>query len=344
MPSVNEIQETQLASGLHQGVETLSLTQEVTFTRFQRLILPLDGFVFWVKADLIAPAAMLGHLVFGQTTIGKAPAVTAAAAVQQVKGSFHYATDLEQREDRYVAVNQVIFTAEEEIQFLNEVAPDELWIAEYSGLKFAFSGRGSRYLQADLFHYHGHAVYSTMLNQLIDKLDGLDLSPVVSNSLPLWLALGQVAPIYPAEVLVPATATYPSFLSPLNLIPPYVTVHVDETTTRARQAAPVIDNNLSHYQLATETVRLTLWGFRGNEALDFQDYVLQYSLDTDDFGISNMPVMRDLKETQPELGFIGMKKSFEIEINYYQARVNDIARQTVTQCIPGITLPGYPGS
>ena len=36
------------------GVDMLSIQQEITFTRYIRLVLPLDGYVFWVKADMVA--------------------------------------------------------------------------------------------------------------------------------------------------------------------------------------------------------------------------------------------------------------------------------------------------
>jgi len=39
----------QLASGLAQGVETISNYEQITFTLYVKLVLPLDGYVFWVK-------------------------------------------------------------------------------------------------------------------------------------------------------------------------------------------------------------------------------------------------------------------------------------------------------
>ena len=49
---------TQLASGLAQGVETLSLSQEINFTLYVKLVLPLDGYVFWVNASLLTDNAI----------------------------------------------------------------------------------------------------------------------------------------------------------------------------------------------------------------------------------------------------------------------------------------------
>ena len=77
-----------------------------------------------------------------------------------------------------------------------------------------------------------------------------------------------------------------------------------------------------------------MYGLGNNQAMDFQDYVFQYSLNTDVIGVMNMPVIRDEKRTQSELSVIAMKKSIEIEVSYYQARVNTIARQFIKSAIP----------
>jgi hypothetical protein len=47
-----------------------------------------------------------------------------------------------------------------------------------------------------------------------------------------------------------------------------------------------------------------------------------------------MPVIRDEKRTQTELGVIAMKKTFDIEVNYYQTRINNLARQFIQSAIP----------
>jgi hypothetical protein len=77
-----------------------------------------------------------------------------------------------------------------------------------------------------------------------------------------------------------------------------------------------------------------MYGLGNQKALDFQDYVFQYSLNTDVIGVMNMPVIRDEKRTQSEMSVVAMKKSFEIEISYYQTRVNNVARQFIRSAIP----------
>ncbi len=58
-----------IAAALAGGVETLSLQQEITFTQYVRLVLPLDGFVFWVRSDLLTASALFSY---GWSYSGKA--------------------------------------------------------------------------------------------------------------------------------------------------------------------------------------------------------------------------------------------------------------------------------
>jgi len=48
-----------LAADLAEGVIAIGQDQEITFTKYVRLVLPVDGYVFWVKADLVGPSALL---------------------------------------------------------------------------------------------------------------------------------------------------------------------------------------------------------------------------------------------------------------------------------------------
>jgi len=57
--------------------------------------------------------------------------------------------------------------------------------------------------------------------------------------------------------------------------------------------------------------------------------VFQYSMDTDNIGIQNMPIMQDEKVTQPEFGIIAMKKSITFKVSYYQNTVNDVALKLI---------------
>lgn len=319
----------QLAAGLALGVETLSENQTVTFTQYRRLVLPLDGFVFWVKADQLSLSALYNTAPLNTVPMNEVQAIEADAATWVVKGSLHYASDNKQDETEGFAVNRVIFTSLSEVEQIQAPNPGVLYIGEFDGMKFSFSRRMPLYRQAGLFHYQGDAVYPTMMTQLVDDPRTLDVSNVVvSNSLPIWLALNRFAPMFP------------SFLINDGQEPPYIAVHIDEMGTAGLQAAPLIDpNNGSHYQLARDRVRLTSYGLRNHVALGFQDYMLDYSANDGAIGIMNIPIWRDAKRTQTELNTIAMKKTMDVEVNYYQTDVRSLAIQYIKSCFIDLLLP-----
>jgi len=301
----------QLASNLENGTLTISENQAVSFKPYQRVVLPTDGSVFWVLAG---------------------PAV-------EFKGSLHYSTDQNQAEDNSASDNFVIFTALEEVSPLNDIAPDQLYIAEFEGVKFAFNQRAPYYRQAGLDHYRGNALTSVMRPQVVDSLgDIFEQMQVISNSLPIWLTLSRMVDVYP------------SFLVPPNLAPPYASIHIGMNDTSAIQpvalSAPVYQESSGEivyplnvigsqrYQLASDRVRVTLWGVRDQLAQAYLDYIIQYMQDSDDMGLMNMPIIRDDKKTQTEMNILGQKKVIEFEVSYYQARAYDCARSLIQSVVP----------
>lgn len=300
---------TQLNSELKAGLDTLSLSQTITFNLYNRFVLPVDGYIFWIKDQVAAPV--------------------------KVKGSFHYSTRLEQSADEYLGRNTVIFTAQSEIQFFNNIAPNQIYIASLTvgtapntrTLKFAFGERAPLYLQAGLYHYTGEAIYPAMFPQVLDSPALLSTLPVLSNSMPIWLALAAVMPIYPAHLV------------PQNSIPPYASIEISDTVPLA--SAPYLDYTSNHNQLVKDIVEITIYGVRNNDALDFQDYVFQQSLNTETFGIMNIPIIKDRKRVQKEIGTIAIKKSMDFEINYYQSRAQAIARQLITSATCPVTIENY---
>jgi hypothetical protein len=336
--------ESQLGSTLRAGLETIDAQQTVTFTKYVRLVLPLDGFVFWVRAELVSYQALIGAMGFGNALLASTPTVSVGAPTITVAGSLHYSSVSEVGEEESYAVNRVTFTSESEIQDLNEVSPNIMYLGAFNGLRFAFAERGNFYEQAQLYHYVGNAVYPTMNTQIIDDVVSFNGLQVVSNSLPLWLALNPMMPQYPYRK-TQVVPLYPSFLVPDNISPPYAAIHVIPESQHALQAAPTFDRyTTTHTQLVCERVKITFYGLRNDQALDFLDYVNQYTLDSDAFGIMNMPVMRDEKRLQIELGVLAQRKVVEFEINYYQTRVNDIARQLILKAIPTIEFLTYSGT
>jgi len=317
---------TQLGSGLQDGVNTLSGNETVTFTLYVKLILPLDGYVFWVNASLLNDSAIYNALTYGFAEFDNKGS-TLPARQLNVKGSFHFNTDMHQRDDRFTAYNHILFTSMQIIQDFNLTSPNLIYVATYEGVQFAFSRKDNYYKQADLYHYRGDALYSIMDTQLINSMTGFDTtSVIVSNSLPIWLTLNQFFPMYP------------SYLVGQNLAPPYASVDIDPRQTTAIQQFPLINSESNPSQLVHDTVKITIYGLRNHDALNFANYVFQYSQNTDNIGIMNMPVIQDEKETQPEFGIIAMKKSITFEVSYYQSTVNNIAQKAIESAFMSVTV------
>lgn len=338
MPTVEEAASvhpnTQVNATLVSGERLIGLSQVIEFTRYIRLVLPLDGYVFWVRADLVSASAIFNTSRFNTSGYNVAPEITTPAAILRAHGSLHYATDQLQQPDLTFAKNSVIFTSEVEVEDFNTVSPAVMYLGIFDGIRFSFNSRQNFQKQnAGIYHYRGDAVYSDMETQIIDSISSFDTrNVIVSNSLPLWLGLADVTP-YPNLGGLPLPL-FPSFLVPANLPPPFAAVHVTPEGTRAIQAIPFIARDGSHYQLAADKVIITLYGTRNFDAMDFIDYVFQYSLVTDLIGIMNMPIVSDAKKPQSELNVIAMKKTIEFEVSYYQSQIRDLARQLILSCVP----------
>jgi hypothetical protein len=301
MADVNEAAPVGMAGPNLAGLLTLSNDETIQFSRYQRYVLPLDGYVFWLRTF--------------QTC---------------AQGSLHVTADKRQNEDETIAINRVVFTTGQEVQEFNAIGPDILWVGEAKGVKFAFSRSGPRYVAAGLFHYVGDAVYPALESQLVNN--GEQLPPttlVVSNSLPAWLCLAKYNPIW-LNAPNPCVTLYPSFAVPDNLQPPYGSVHIEPSQTRALAAFPALGHvHTSQHQLATDRVRITLYGLTNDVAMDFTNLVFQYSEDTNIIGMMDMPIVRDEKRTQSELGILAMKKTIEYQVSYLQGAIRDVARALI---------------
>lgn len=328
-------------AALKQGVGTVSLQQEITFTLYVRLILPLDGYAFWVRADLVSQSALFNVMGYNAVPFNNSLAIKTPASVFTVQGSLHYATEKQQVEDETYAINRVIFTSEERIEPLNDVNPNTLWIAEFNGLTFGFGSHGNYYEASRLWHYTGDALYADMQTQVINKLSDFDQSQIVSNSLPIWLSMNNYVQKAwePFGNIIPL---YPSFLVPQNISPPWGSVHIASDTTLAIGIVPYYDDQYNQWQLTQEHVRVTLYGVNNSQALAFAGFVQQWAANYEDFGIMNIPTVRDEKRTQREFDTISKKKTIEFDINYYQSRTNTIARQLIKEAIPQYFAGGVP--
>lgn len=303
-----------LAAALEAGVNSLSQNQSITFKQYRKTVLTDDGMVFWV----------------------------ATGKTGDFKGSLHFITDRHQDEDQTIAANRFIFSALEEVTAFNAVDPATMWIgtwqADGASVQIAFADRGSFYQQADLWHYSGYAVYPAMSAQIVNSAGDLPAGPIVSNSLPIWLTQNAMAPVYP------------SFLVPDNIKPPYITAHIEPGGTEAIGAFPIIVPpgvrqsstdaspfyNFPSSQLMRDKVRLTLYGLNNQQAWQFYCSLIDYSLNTDNFGFCNSPAIRDEKRTQAEIAAIAMKKTIDIDASYYSGTADALARRYILSA--GFTL------
>lgn len=309
MPSLNELQQTartELNATLTQGLDELSQYQIVTFTKYIRKVLPLDGFVFWVKASIVSDDP------------------DPEPDTVKVKGYLHLTTESIQDDEQLYDRNVVTLTAQSDIDPFNDIGHDVLYIGEFFGIQFSFSRRTGLNEPARLYHYTGEAVYPHMRSQIINSADDIDLSDVVvSSSLPIWLGLNDYMPMFPA------------MLSAQNLSPPYATVKCSNTSPVA--GAFYLDEQQNQYQLVCEDVTISVTGLRNSAIEDFLLTVQQYTLsDTAEMGVMNIPVVQDERVTQNELNILAMRKTIKFKVNYYQQRMRNVARQLITSAIPAI--------
>ncbi|HAF2140951.1 TPA: hypothetical protein G8N84_000686 [Salmonella enterica] len=308
MPSLEELAEqhgSQLSSVLQSAVETLSSGQEITFRLYVRQVLPLDGFVYWVNAEIVSCDELCRLNIESPTRL-------------KIKGSLHRQVIAVQDESVSKDVNNIIFTPVQPVDDFNVENPDAIYLGEYGGVQFAFSRMESRYQQSGIFHYRGMAILPTMRSQIIDCPEEISDERIISNSIPLWLAMKDFATVYP------------SYLVPQNLRPPYIAVDVRNSTPL--QAAPVVYGG-QRFQLVQDSVRLTLYGFTNRMALDYIDSVVRRALEGEEFGVTNMPIPVDAKSGQVEINALAKKKTVDFEVNYYQSTVRDISRQLIKKVI-----------
>lgn len=304
-----------LPLSLQQGINQLASGQTLTFTRYARVVVSQDGFVYWVNAGA---------------------AVTA-------QGSLHYATSQEQEEDQTLGVNSILFTTAQQITQFNAASDDSLWIADWTTpggdvIQIAFSRQGPYFPQSQLWHYAGFAVYPALASQLIQSLADLPTGPIVSDSLPIWLALPtSLAAVIGAQA--PVVPVYASFLIPSNIVPPYIAAHVEPGGTKALQPFPSYNWSgvnpvsgvyaLPDSQLMQDMVRLTFYGLTNQQARQWLSALIQYSLDTDAFGFQTPVAFQDEKRTQSEITAIAMKKTLTLRVSYYQSTADALARRLI---------------
>lgn len=307
------------AGALELGIGDISQQAEYVFGLYRRQILPLDGFVFWVRNSEI-----------------------------RVHGIFRHAADRGQAEDETASTNAVLFSTTTKIVDLNVVNQDVLVVGETEGVRYAFNRHGLYNLQANVWHYSGTSLLAAFGTQLIDdpaQFNGSDL--IVSDSLPAWLQIASYTPPWLVP-LNPKVPLFPSFLVPSNYAPPYASVHHEPGSIQALQSVPwrqalptpTLQQPATmtlHRQLVSEKVRVTLYGCDNATALAFLDTVIQYSVDTDLIGITNMPTVRDGKRTWPEGMLLAQQKLIDFDLTWDQSALYQVAQELIAAASTTVT-------
>jgi hypothetical protein len=315
MPSIAEPQLSGIAAALAQAEKTISLSNQIVFTQYQRAVLPLDGLVFWI----------------------------ATTTTKTVDCSIHVETLTEQNESESMGVGHIVMTALEPLDDLMAESPTTKWIAVWKGMHIGFTRTKHFYGPSALYHFLGRALLSTELTQVIDTPGSLDPTLLIaSNSIPAFILMNSwVAPYYNpynnnANAIPPATPTplltlptiYPAFLAPANIAPPYATVQVDRSDNLAPVAWQDIDSN--PYGLASDDVRITMFGLTNNQAWLFKDALVQFCADAGVIGLQEIGAIVDERATQSDFLIVGQKKTLKMKVSYTQAAVIDFARQQFT--------------
>ena len=300
----------QFAGLLNDAKDQLSGNYELVFQCYSRVVLPYDKYVYW------------------QPTV----------KTQPVAGSLHFTQDIEQNEDETVGLAHVVFTSKQRITEFADAPPNTIFIATIGEFRFGFARQMGRYEEAGIWHYEGRSIYPALASLLLDTPGLIDPSrAVVSNSLPLWFDFATYQPLYGFK---PNLTLYPADLVEPNLTPPYGAVIIDGPTPLT--ALPGLDANSSSTQVVRDRVRIVLYGLQSNESIDFLNAMIQYSLDTGNFGVASMPCVVDVRRPQTELQAIAMQKAIDVTVNYTQSRVNTVAQKLILSAVPTFLLNSPP--
>jgi hypothetical protein len=292
------------AATLQAGLGVISQSQTVTFNSYKRVILPYDGYVFWIKDNTITPI--------------------------EVAGSIHYSADQRQELDNTISFVNVLFTTNTQVANLEDVQPDHIWIGAFDDFQFTFSSHAYFYEQSDLWHYEGHAVYPAMRTQVLDSVLQLPAEPIVSNSLPIWLQLGT------GKIPV-----YPSFLVPENIVPPYMVCHIGPEDTSALQPIQIYDKD-GIYQLAKDSVRFISYGLTNKDVFLFVSSLYKFLEFHPVFGILQKGIIiKDDKHIQSELNVIAQKKEIIFDCSYVQQAVYDLVISYLAVVNAQVTPRGF---
>lgn len=297
---VNSNNNNTLSQSLGAAVSDVSSDETVTFRQYRQTVLPFDGFVFWLATP---------------TTLS-------------VTGSLHIETNSVHDESQRYDHSEMVLSTQDQVQSFHQKFHGTLWLACINDTLFALDGEKRHFKKAGLFHYFGSSIPSSFLSQFIHTEAELDhYSPVVSSSLPIFLQLPHAgSPTlswcpWPQDVPM-----FPSFCVPDNQEPPYIILHPLAASVHAESMGTLDPESGSTSQLIRERIRVIMVGLPHLQAANIRDYILHWALlHCNELGISNSPVIQDIRHSLEAVPGISMMKSIEFDVMYNQRTVRQSA-------------------
>lgn len=311
----------QAGSALRDAQIAIGLDQQIDFRVYNRIVLPIDGYVFWQYKR-----------------------------TEKLAGLLEISQEIEQSDDQTYGAASVSFATSGEVVGFTRQPIDELWVGVFRGTRFAFPQQRGFFAADALWHYLGRAISPIMAKTLLDEDGTIDPTrAIVSNSLPLWLAMNAYTPIFrPPPAGKPKVLIYPAKFVPPNLPAPYITVRISEGDTESLQYTPIIDpRSDSSYQLMSDRVRVKLVGLQADEGIDFYRRALLYMSPDgpEEMGLMEVSGIRDSIERQAaELQTVSQEKVIDFRVSYVQQRVREVAWQFITSVTATFMVPAPNGT
>ncbi|GBQ08825.1 hypothetical protein [Saccharibacter floricola] len=291
---------TPLGESLGRAISNISYGGEIYFQEYRKITLPLDGFLFWIKTE----------------------------NKFSIPGSLHISTRNTKNEYQNYDLSQIVLSTSEKINKFHQKDSNYILVGIIDGLEFLIGAQKESYQPSALFHYSAESIPPSFRSQFIHTEAELDdYHPVISSSLPIFLALPHIgSPAlgwcpWPKDVPI-----FPSFSSPDNQEPPYIIIHNDPHSAQPVGLGTVDPTTGASTQMMTEKVKLTLIGLPHQKASNIRDYIRHWALlHPDTLGITNIPVIVDEKSTLDEISALSMMKHLEFDVMYIQNTARDCA-------------------
>ncbi|QDH14152.1 hypothetical protein E3E12_08070 [Formicincola oecophyllae] len=278
-------------------------TQNITFRQYRRMVLPLDGHVFWVATGTT------------QTLAATLNAATSAVQTAQETASPTALT--------------LTINASDDLKPFTARAQGLLWVGTWQGQDFAISNASTSDLNAGSVLYSGQTITAPFAAQFVDDASQLDNKALLTSScLPAFLAMpSQPTPLTKSCPWPEGVPVFPSFAVPDDQPTPYIAVCCRPKTLAPVSMAPSHDAaSKTSSQIVREGVRLTLMGLDNQQACQVRDYVRQWALGHDSvLGVVNSPVIRDRPQKNPATATQAVRKTIDFTVMYPQRAMADIA-------------------